>query len=116
MRESGEDPGPAIPRNPRLLHGVKLHEICVAGDAERRLLALLCGHCVANGTADEHGKNHGTACPVCSALGALAGLVPPNSMALSVPLPPGLPATSSVVESQSVGASAAYRSRAPPFA
>jgi hypothetical protein len=85
----------------------------VAADgAERHLLAWLSGHHGANGKSDEHGKHH--ACPVCSTLGALAGFVPPTLMALSVALPAGLPRTMSVIEGESVGAPAAYYSRAPP--
>jgi len=84
------------------------------GGAERHLLALLSGHHGANGESDEHSKHH--SCPVCSTLGALAGFVPPTPIALSVPLPAGLPATLSLAESESVGAPAAYRSRAPPLA
>src|SRR5690348_11673222 len=60
-----------------------------AGAAERRLLALLSGHSEADGTSDEHGKHH--ACPVCTALGALAGFAPPASAALLVLFPTGLP-------------------------
>ena len=82
--------------------------------AERHLLGLLSGHHDANGKSDEHSKHH--ACPVCSTLGALAGFVPPTLMALSVPLPAGLPATLSLAESESVGAPGAYHSRAPPWA
>ena len=82
--------------------------------AERHLLGLLSGHHDANGKSDEHSKHH--ACPVCSTLGALAGFVPPTLMALSVPLPAGLPATLSVIEDESVGAPTAYHSRAPPLA
>lgn len=83
-------------------------------NSAQRLLALLTGHHGANGKSGEHGKHR--ACPVCSALGSLAGLASPKPMALSAPLPPGLPATSSVVESESLGAPASYRSRAPPLA
>jgi len=85
-----------------------------ADGAERLLLALLSGHRDADGNADEHHKHQ--ACPVCGALGALAGLPPPSPTALSVPLPAGLPATPSVIEGESLGAPAAYRSRAPPLA
>ena len=85
-----------------------------SGDAERPLLALPRGHRDADGKADKHDKHH--ACPVCSALGALAGLPAPSPTALAVPPPPGLPATLSVIEGESAGAPAAYRSRAPPSA
>ena len=87
-----------------------------AGNVEQHLLALLTGHRDADGKSDEHGKHHGAACPVCSALGSLAGLAPPSPTALLVPLPTGLRATLSVIEGESVGAPAAYRSRAPPLA
>ena len=83
-------------------------------DAERSLLGLLSGHRDADGEADKHHKHQ--ACPVCGALGALAGLPAPSPTALAVPPPPGLPATLSVIEGESAGAPAAYRSRAPPSA
>ena len=82
------------------------------GGAERRLLALLSGHPEANGTSDEHGKHH--ACPVCSALGALAGFASPALTALLVPVSAGLPVALFVTQAERVGAPAAYRSRAPP--
>jgi hypothetical protein len=82
--------------------------------AEWHLLALLTGHRDADGTSDEHGKHH--ACPVCSALGALAGFAPPAPMALLAPVPVGLPAALFVTQAERVGAPAAYRSRAPPLA
>ena len=82
--------------------------------AERRLLALLSGHREAGGASDEHGKHH--ACPVCSALGALAGFAPPAPTALLALFPVGLPTAHSVVQTERVGAPAAYRSRAPPVA
>ena len=85
-----------------------------AGGAERRLLALLSGHPEADGTSDEHGKHH--ACPVCSALGALAGFAPPTPTALLVLCPAGLPNAYSVVQAERAGGPAAYRSRAPPLA
>jgi hypothetical protein len=78
------------------------------------LLALVSGHRDADGKSHEHHKHR--ACPVCSALGSLAGLAPPSPTALPVPLPTGLRATLSVIEGQSVGAPAAYRARAPPLA
>jgi len=84
------------------------------GGAEQRLLALLSGHREADGTSDEHGKHH--ACPVCSALGALAGFAPPAPTTLVVPSPARLPAALFVIQAERVGAPAAYRSRAPPVA
>jgi hypothetical protein len=88
-----------------------------AGSAERHLLALLVGHHEAQRPADEHGKHqhrdhHG--CPVCSALGALAGLVPPALVVSSAPLPATLPAPPPLVQLQAAGSPAGYRSRAPP--
>jgi hypothetical protein len=84
------------------------------GGAEQRLLALLSGHRESDGTSDEHGKHH--ACPVCSALGALAGFAPPAPAALLALFPVGLPTTHFVTQAERAGAPAAYRSRAPPFA
>jgi Protein of unknown function (DUF2946) len=84
------------------------------GGAERRLLALLSGHRETDGTSDEHGKHH--ACPVCSALGALAGFAPPAPAALLALSPVGLPNAHSIIQAERVGAPAAYRSRAPPVA
>ena len=84
------------------------------GGAEWRLLALLSGHPEADGKSHEHGKHH--ACPVCSALGSLAGFAPPAPIALLVPVPAGLPVAHFVTQAERVGAPAAYRSRAPPLA
>ena len=84
------------------------------GGAERRLLALLSGHPEADGKSHEHGKHH--ACPVCSALGALAGFAPPALTALLVPVSVGLPVALFVIQAERVGIAAAYRSRAPPLA
>jgi hypothetical protein len=85
-----------------------------ADNAERHLLALISGHRDANGKSDEHSKHH--ACPVCSALGALAGFVAPASAALSVPAPGDLPTAHFLVQTARFGTPAAYRSRAPPLA
>jgi hypothetical protein len=85
-----------------------------AGGAERRLLALLSGHPETDGTSDEHGKHRG--CPVCSALGALAGFAPPAPTALLALSLVGLPTAHSVIQAERAGAPAAYRSRAPPLA
>jgi DUF2946 family protein len=79
---------------------------------ERNLLALLSGHRDADGRSDEHGKHH--ACPVCSALGALASFAPSAPSVLWMPPPAGLPAVSCVVQSGRIAVSAAYRARAPP--
>jgi hypothetical protein len=75
---------------------------------------LLSGHRKTDGTSDEHGKHH--ACPVCSALGALAGLAPPAPTALLALSPLGLPTAHSVTQAERAGAPTAYRSRAPPVA
>jgi hypothetical protein len=75
---------------------------------------LLSGHPERGGTSDEHGKHR--ACPVCSALGALAGFAPPAPMALLAFAPVGLPNAYSVIQAERAGAPAAYRSRAPPVA
>jgi hypothetical protein len=83
-------------------------------NAERRLLALLSGHHVANGKSHEHSKRH--ACPVCSTLNALGGFVLAAPPALSFPTPAGLPAAHFVIQAERVHAPAAYRSRAPPSA
>ena len=83
-------------------------------DAERSLLGLLSGHRDADGEADKHHKHQ--ACPVCGALGALAGLPPPSPTALAVPLPAGLPAAHFVIQAERARVPAAYRSRAPPSA
>jgi hypothetical protein len=81
---------------------------------ERHLLALLTGHRDADGRPEEHSKHH--ACPVCSAIGSLAAFAPPPPVALSVPLPAGLPAALPLIQDEPVGAPGAYRSRAPPVA
>jgi hypothetical protein len=65
-------------------------------------------------SGDEHGKHH--ACPVCSALGALAGFAPPAPTALLDLFPVGLLTTHFVVQAERVGDPAGYRSRAPPSA
>ena len=89
-----------------------------AGGAEHRLLALLSGHREAESSADEHGKHghshHHHGCPVCSALGALAGFAPPALAVLSVPLPAALPAALPLIQHKACGTLAGYRSRAPP--
>jgi hypothetical protein len=84
------------------------------GGAERRLLVHLSGHRETDGTSDEHGKYH--ACPVCSALGALAGFAPPAPTALLALSSVGLPTAHPLIQAERAGAPAAYRSRAPPVA
>jgi hypothetical protein len=84
-----------------------------ADNAERSLLALLSGHRDANRHSEEHSKHH--ACPVCSALGALAGFVPPTPTALPAPSAADLPKAHFLVQTARFEALAAYRSRAPPL-
>jgi hypothetical protein len=84
--------------------------------ADRQLLALLVGHRHAGGRHHDHGKGHGNACPVCSALGALTGLAAPAPVALSAPDTIGQAASLPIVQSKPVGTPAGYRSRAPPIA
>jgi hypothetical protein len=84
-----------------------------ADNGERQLLALLIGHHHANGKAEERTKHH--ACPVCGALGALAGFVPPASMALLIPAPANLPTAHFLAQAERFDVPAAYRSRAPPL-
>jgi hypothetical protein len=88
------------------------------GSVERHLLALLTGHGEADHEHGEHGKHHhGTACPVCSALGALAGFTPPVQVVVAAPVLVGLPTTLPAIEGEPLGIfAAAYRSRAPPAA
>ena len=86
-----------------------------------RLLARISGH---HGPADHHdrsdhdrGHHRPTDCPVCSALGALAGLAPAAPPQLLLPpAPAGAPAVLPSEEQHAGGAVAAYRSRAPPTA
>jgi hypothetical protein len=80
----------------------------------RHLLALLTGHHDANRKSDEHAKHH--ACPVCSALGALAAFVPPASAGLSAPAPADLSTTHFLAQTDRFDVPTAYRSRAPPIA
>ena len=82
--------------------------------ADWHLLALLSGHHDADGKSGEPTKHH--ECPVCSALGLLAGFAPPAPTALSPPDAAQLPTALSIVQDELVRAPAAYRSRAPPTA
>src|SRR5438270_9386818 len=84
------------------------------GGVEQRLLALLGGHRETDGTSDEHGKHR--ACPVCSALGALAGFAPPAPTVLLAMFPVGLPKAPCVIQTERACTPAAYHSRAPPLA
>jgi hypothetical protein len=88
-------------------------DIAGADNTERRLLALLIGHRHTGGKGEEHGKHH--ACPVCGALGALAGFVPPASTVLLIPAHANLPTAHFLAQTERFGAPAAYRSRAPPL-
>jgi hypothetical protein len=85
-----------------------------AHSAEWRLLALLTGHDESEGKSPEHGKQHRTDCPVCNALGTLAGFALASIAALLVPAPVAMPALPAPVEFAPAAAAAAYRSRAPP--
>jgi hypothetical protein len=90
-----------------------------AGSAERHLLALLSGHREAESSADEHGKHeHGHrdhhGCPVCSAFGALTGLVLPTPVLVPVADATELTAALPPTEIEPAGTPAGYRSRAPP--
>lgn len=87
-----------------------------AQSAEWRLLALLTGHREADGRSDRHGKDHQAACPVCQALGALAGFVPAAPATFPTPAPLAIATPAPVVERAPPAAPlAAYRSRAPPL-
>jgi hypothetical protein len=65
-----------------------------------------------DGKSHEHHKHQ--ACPVCSALNALAGFVPPTLPTLSFPLSAGLSAAHFVIQAERVDVSVVYHSRAPP--
>ncbi len=79
-------------------------------------LAQLSGHSETDGKSHEHGKTHPTPCPVCSALGALAGFAPAAAVALPLPPPAALPAALAEIGGEPASAPLAYRSRAPPVA
>ena len=83
---------------------------------EWSVLARLSGHHETEGERHEHGKGHPTGCPVCSALGALAGLAPAAVIALPLPPPAAVPAGLPALAGPPAGAPLAYRSRAPPVA
>jgi hypothetical protein len=83
---------------------------------EWSVLAQLTGHSEPDDKSDEHGKDHGTVCPVCSALGTLAGFAPAAVVALPLPSPAAMPAALAAVAGEPVTAPLAYRSRAPPVA
>ena len=97
-------------------HQRNIHTHTETGSTERHLLALLVGHQHVGGKSHEHGKHHGAACPVCSALGALAGFAATASTALSAPASAALPTALPVTETVLTRAPASYRSRAPPVA
>jgi len=101
------------PRASHREHGARVD----ARDGERRILALLTGHRQTDddGGADRKGQHHDGVCPVCSALGALAGFAAPVPATVAIPAPIGLPAAQPVAEFEPAGAPAAYRSRAPPI-
>ena len=72
-------------------HHRSAHTHADAASTDRHLLALLVGHRHAGGKLHDHGKGHGAACPVCSALGALAGFAAPAATLLAAPAPAALP-------------------------
>jgi hypothetical protein len=93
-------------------HGAHSH----AHSVEWSVLARLSGHGEAEHKSHEHGKSHAIACPVCSALGALAGFAPAAVVALPLPLPVAVPAALAAIGGEPATAPLAYRSRAPPIA
>jgi len=87
-------------------------------DLEWRLLALLTGHVDGAGSSDHHDTHHHHRpdCPVCSALGALAGFAPTSVAALPVPAPAeAIIAVAAIASEPAKAPAAAYRSRAPPL-
>jgi hypothetical protein len=97
-------------------HHRSAHSHAEAGGANRHLLALLVGHRHTGGKSHDHGKGHGVACAVCSALGALAGVATSAAILLAARAPAALPVALSVTETLPARAPASYRSRAPPLA
>ena len=93
---------PAAPAEPR--------------DGEWRLLELLSGHQEAPATPDDQGRDHRSACPVCTSLGALAGFAPAAPIALPTSPPAAMPPALPALVGAPATAPAAYRSRAPPTA
>jgi hypothetical protein len=83
---------------------------------EWRLLALLTGHHDAPAKPDDQGRDHRTACPVCTSLGALAGFAPVAPVAIPAHPPAAMPQALPALASAPADAPAAYRSRAPPAA
>jgi hypothetical protein len=82
---------------------------------EWRVVAMLTGHLLPDGDDDDHGHHHHPDCPVCSAFGALSGLVagahPVLAVASAVAAAPPAIAVSGWHDGRRI---AAYRSRAPP--
>jgi hypothetical protein len=78
------------------------------------VLARLSGHNEPHGKSHEHGKGHATACPVCSAIGTLAGFAPAAVIALPLPPPATLPVVLAAIGGEPSSVALAYRSRAPP--
>jgi hypothetical protein len=95
-------------------HGVHFHHH--ARSAEWSVLARLSGHSEPHGKSHEHGKGHATACPVCSAVGTLAGFAPTAVAALPLPPPAAMPVALAAIHGAPAGVPLAYRSRAPPVA
>lgn len=87
-----------------------------AHSAEWSVLATLSGHGETDGESHEHGKGHPTPCPVCSALGALAGFVLAAVIVLPLPPPAPAPPALAAIGGEPASAPLAYRSRAPPVA
>ncbi len=87
-----------------------------AHDTGWRLLALLTGHLQPVGKAHKHGKAHRDDCPVCKAVGTLAGFAPAKLVVLPIPAPAATPAALTATAIVRAGAPLPYRSRAPPTA
>ncbi|HJU18071.1 MAG TPA: DUF2946 family protein [Stellaceae bacterium] len=86
-----------------------------AHSAAWRLLVRLTDHCEADDKSHKHGADHSSVCPVCSALGTLAGLALAAPAALATPAPIASAAAPSASEGEPPAAPpAVYRSRAPP--
>lgn len=90
-------------------------------DPSWRLLALVIGHQdgdeAPGDRSNGHSKHHHYECPVCSALGTLAGFAP--AAVVPVPIPFRIEAPVLVVSFEAALHAAptiAYRSRAPPIA
>jgi hypothetical protein len=85
-----------------------------AHSLEWRLWALIADHREADGKTRDHGKDHRTTCPVCSALGTFAGCALAAVAALPFPAPIVASAAPMPAEFAAATAPLAYRPRAPP--